>query len=117
MLTAQEDWRSKEKMEEEKKSGECIGLPPEICSELTKEQELIKIKVEKRRFGKEVTIVEGIEGNNTELKKIASMLKSKLAAGGSAKDNKIIIQGDHREKIKEILMELGYPEENIIIIE
>jgi len=45
------------------------------------------------------------------------MLKSKLAAGGATKDNKIIIQGDHREKIKEILMELGYPEENIIIIE
>ncbi|AAK40771.1 Protein translation factor SUI1 homolog [Saccharolobus solfataricus P2] len=38
----------------------CGGLPPDICEQLSKEEQFIKIKVEKRRYGKEVTIIEGI---------------------------------------------------------
>ncbi|MEM3328951.1 MAG: stress response translation initiation inhibitor YciH [Saccharolobus sp.] len=95
----------------------CGGLPPDICEQLTKEEQFIKIKIEKRRYGKEVTIIEGLGGNDAELKKIASELKSKLAAGGTVKDGKIMIQGDHKEKIKEILIKMGYAESNILIIE
>jgi len=95
----------------------CGGIPPDICEQLTKEEQFIKIKVEKRRYGKEVTIIEGLGGSDTELKKIASELKSKLAAGGTVKEGKIMIQGDHKEKIKEILIKMGYPESNILIIE
>ena len=95
----------------------CGGLPPDICEELTKEEQFIKIKIEKRRYGKEVTIIEGLGGSEAELKKIASELKSKLAAGGTVKDGKIMIQGDHKEKIKEILIKMGYAESNILIIE
>ena len=95
----------------------CGGLPPDICEQLTKEEQFIKIKIEKRRYGKEVTIIEGLGGSDAELKKIASELKSKLAAGGTVKDGKIMIQGDHKEKIKEILIKMGYAESNILIIE
>ncbi|MEM0294136.1 MAG: stress response translation initiation inhibitor YciH [Saccharolobus sp.] len=95
----------------------CGGLPPDICEELTKEEQFIKIKIEKRRYGKEVTIIEGLGGSEAELKKIASELKSKLAAGGTVKDGKIMIQGDHKEKIKEILIKMGYSESNILVIE
>ncbi|MEM0200325.1 MAG: stress response translation initiation inhibitor YciH [Saccharolobus sp.] len=95
----------------------CGGLPPDICEELTKEEQFIKIKIEKRRYGKEVTIIEGLGGSDAELKKIASELKSKLAAGGTVKDGKIMIQGDHKEKIKEILIKMGYAESNILVIE
>ncbi|MEM0188032.1 MAG: stress response translation initiation inhibitor YciH [Saccharolobus sp.] len=95
----------------------CGGLPPDICEELTKEEQFIKIKIEKRRYGKEVTIIEGLGGSDAELKKIASELKSKLAAGGTVKDGKIMIQGDHKEKIKEILIKMGYSESNILVIE
>ncbi|MEM3225801.1 MAG: stress response translation initiation inhibitor YciH [Saccharolobus sp.] len=95
----------------------CGGLPPDICEQLTKEEQFIKIKIEKRRYGKEVTIIEGLGGNDAELKKIASELKSKLAAGGTVKDGKIMIQGDHKEKIKEILIKMGYSESNILVIE
>ncbi|MEM0068290.1 MAG: stress response translation initiation inhibitor YciH [Saccharolobus sp.] len=95
----------------------CGGLPPDICEQLTKEEQFIKIKIEKRRYGKEVTIIEGLGGNDAELKKIASELKSKLAAGGTVKDGKIMIQGDHKEKIKEILIKMGYAESNILVIE
>jgi len=85
----------------------CGGLPPELCSELNKEQQYIKIKLEKRKFGKD----------SAQLKRIASELKSKLAAGGTVKDGRIEIQGDHREKVKELLIKMGYPESNIVVLE
>lgn len=95
----------------------CGGLPPEICEQLNKEEQFVKIKVEKRRYGKEVTIIEGLSGSDTELKKIASELKSKLAAGGTVKNGKIELQGDHRDRVKELLIKMGYQESNIVIIE
>ncbi|MDT7902046.1 MULTISPECIES: stress response translation initiation inhibitor YciH [Acidianus] len=95
----------------------CGGLPPDICEQLNKEEQFIKIKLEKRRYGKEVTVIEGISSNDADLKKIASELKSKLAAGGTVKNGRIEIQGDHREKVKDILVKLGFPAENIMVIE
>lgn len=95
----------------------CGGLPPDICEQLNREEQFIKIKVEKRRYGKEVTIIEGLNGTDADLKKIASELKSKLAAGGTVKNGKIELQGDHRDRVKEILTKMGYPESNILIIE
>ncbi len=95
----------------------CGGLPPEICKQLVAEQQLVKIRIEKRKFGKEVTIIEGLD-ETQDLRKIASMLKSKLATGGTAKNGRIELQGDHRHRVKNILIkELGIPEENIIMIE
>ena len=95
----------------------CGGLPPELCEQLNKEEQYIKIKLEKRKFGKEVTIIEGISADQSELKRLASELKSKLAAGGTVKDGKIEIQGDQRERVKELLIKMGYPESNILVIE
>lgn len=93
----------------------CGGLPPELCEQLTRERQLIKIRLERRKFGKEVTIIEGIEGR--ELKKLASTLKSRLATGGTAKNGRIELQGDHRHRVRELLADLGFPEENIMVIE
>ncbi|MEB3817086.1 MAG: stress response translation initiation inhibitor YciH [Desulfurococcales archaeon] len=95
----------------------CGGLPPEICEQLSAEEQLIKIRLEKRRFGREVTIIEGINEKEFNLKKLASILKSRLATGGTAKEGRIELQGDHRHRVKKILVELGFPEENITIIE
>ncbi len=95
----------------------CGGLPPEICEQLSAEEQFIKIRVEKRRFGREVTIIEGIDEREFNLKKLASKLKSKLATGGTAKNGRIELQGDHRHKVKKLLVEMGFPEENITIIE
>lgn len=88
------------------------GLPKEacICSELEKERQKIKITVVERKFGKKVTIVEGISG---DIKKIATKLKEELACGGTVKDNKIELQGDHAKKTKEKLIKLGFDEKNI----
>lgn len=88
------------------------GLPKSLCTCEIREKEIEKIRVfiEKRRFGKTATIIEGITG---DWKKIASQLKSKLACGGTFKNGRIELQGDHRSKIKDLLTKLGYEEDQI----
>ncbi len=94
----------------------CGGLPPELCEQLIREQQVIKIRLEKRKFGKEVTIIEGLDEREVNLKKLASQLKSRLATGGTAKNGKIELQGDHRAALKEILVELGFPPDSIVVL-
>ena len=62
----------------------------------------------KSRGGKQVTLVKGFIGSEEDLKELARMLKGKCGVGGSAKDGEIIIQGDHRDRIVEILIKEGY---------
>ncbi len=64
-------------------------------------------KYEKRK-GKPITILEGYNGAVEDFKKLAKELKTKLSVGGSFKDDKIIIQGDFRDKIMTILKEKGF---------
>ena len=80
---------------------------------LEKEEKRIKVRLEKRRWGREVTIIEGLE--NSELERTAKLLKNKLACGGTYKDGRIELQGDHRSRVEEILVSMGYPKENIIV--
>jgi len=96
----------------------CGGLPPELCVQLGAEQQVVKIKIEKRRFGKEVTVIEGLDPSVFDLKRVASQLKSRLATGGTVKNGHVELQGDHRQRVRQILInELGIPPENIIFIE
>jgi translation initiation factor 1 len=89
------------------------GLPKDlcVCSEIEKEQQRIRIRFETRKFGRPTTIVEGI--NEVDLGSLAQKLKSFCACGGTAKNGQIILQGDHREKVRQYLIKLGYPKENI----
>ena len=64
-------------------------------------------KYEKRK-GKPITILEGYTGATSDFKKLAKELKTKLSVGGSFKDDKIIIQGDFRDKIMAMLIEKGF---------
>lgn len=90
------------------------GLPKElcICGTIAKEEAKIKVFVEKRRFGKKVTIVDGIE-DKAKPKELTKKLKSKLACGGTFKNGKIELRGDHIRKMKQLLIEAGFPEEKI----
>ena len=64
-------------------------------------------KYEKRK-GKPITILEGYTGATEDFKALAKELKTKLSVGGSFKDDKIIIQGDFRDKIMTMLKEKGF---------
>jgi translation initiation factor 1 len=71
------------------------------------QDEPIICKYEKRK-GKPITILEGYTGAIDDFKKLAKELKKKLSVGGSFKDEKIIIQGDYRDKIMDMLKEKGF---------
>lgn len=62
----------------------------------------------KKRKGKVVTLVQGFIGTDDDLKNLAKMLKTKCGVGGTAKDDEIVIQGEVREKVLEILIDQGY---------
>ena len=62
----------------------------------------------KSKGGKEATIIEGITSNSEQLKQLATFIKTTCGVGGSAKDGRIIIQGNQRDKIIELLKKKGY---------
>lgn len=88
------------------------GLPRDLCICGTISQESQKIKVYTKRvsFKKVVTMVSGLDPKVADLKTITKQLKNKLACGGTYKDDTIELQGDHVDKVKKLLVELGFPE-------
>lgn len=86
------------------------GLPGEvcICEEIAREQQLIRIYSDKRRYGKTVTVVEGIDAGDIDMEELARTLKTRCAAGGTVKDGKIELQGEHKKKVQLTLEEMGF---------
>lgn len=85
------------------------GLPKEacVCEGIAKTEQNIKISVVKKRYGKVATVITGIDPD-IDMKQIAKKLKTRLACGGTVKNNAIELQGEHRKKTQEILEELGF---------
>ena len=90
------------------------GLPKDlcVCGEIEKEQQRIRIRLETRKFGRANTIVDGLE-DTSGIGDLAQKLKGFCACGGTSKNGQIMLQGDHRERVREFLVKMGYPEENI----
>ena len=84
-----------------------------LFKEVLKEQQRIRVYIEKARYGKLKTIIEGIDEKEFDLEDIAKKLKAKLACGGTVKKGRIELQGDHRDRIKKLLADLGFSEELI----
>ncbi len=68
----------------------------------------LRIWLERIKGGKEATVIKGFAGNDDDLDQLARLLKNKCATGGNAKDGIILIQGDHRDKVLKLLLDMGY---------
>ncbi len=95
---------------------EKCGLPKELCSceTIAKEKEKIRVSVDRRRYGKSITVIEGI-GKDSDNKNILKELKNRLACGGTLKDNTIELQGNHKSRVQEVLIKLGFSKDQIEI--
>lgn len=86
------------------------GLPDElcVCEDVEKSGTMVTVDTEERRYGKEVTLVSGIEGD-IDLSNLASTLKSNLACGGTVQDDgSIMLQGNHVKRAADLLEEEGF---------
>jgi len=72
-----------------------------------RQSEPLRVELDKRK-GKTATLVTEFQGMDSELKELAKTLKVKCGAGGSSRDGEILVQGDFRVKISEILLEMGF---------
>ncbi|HYY92066.1 MAG TPA: stress response translation initiation inhibitor YciH [Candidatus Dormibacteraeota bacterium] len=83
--------------------------------ELDKSETHLVVRVEFRRWGKPVTVVQGLPKTGRSLDQVAHVLKGRLATGGTAKEGVIMLQGDHRARIKDELVKLGFQPDHIEI--
>jgi translation initiation factor 1 len=93
-------------------SGVCpkCGLPDElcICETIAKESQKIRVKIITKKYGKKATLIEGFDDKKINIKDVAKKLKNKFACGGTYTETTVELQGDHKKKVKEELVKLGF---------
>jgi len=91
------------------------GLPKElcVCETIAKESQVITVRLDKKKFGKNYTVIDGIDEKEINLKELTKKLKNFLACGGTMKEGRIELQGEHREKVKEFLIKTGFEPQTI----
>jgi translation initiation factor 1 len=109
---------SKKKLNRKDREGIVYSTDPDFhyqYNEVEQQETLPPIKQDLRvmldkklRGGKQATLVTGFIGTEDDLKELGKILKTKCGVGGSAKDSEILVQGDLRDKVLQILSDLGY---------
>lgn len=89
---------------------QTCGLPQEICvcEEIAREQQRVQIYTAQRRYGKTVTVVEGINATDIDMDRVTKELKAACACGGTHKEGRVELQGDHRSRVRMVLEKLGF---------
>lgn len=76
---------------------------------LSPDEQKLKVMIDrKQRKGKSVTLITDFVGTDDDLQTLGKTLKQKCGVGGSAKDGGILIQGEHKDKVMDILLKMGY---------
>lgn len=84
-----------------------------VCQTIAKETQKIKVYMVQKRYRKTITVIKGIDTSKIDIKDLIKKLKSKLACGGTYKNNEIELQGDHRQRVKEILIKEGFQKDTV----
>lgn len=93
------------------------GLPKELSvwENIAKQDQQITIFVEKRKFGKQYTVIKGLNEKEIDFKELTKKLKNKFACGGHFEADYIELQGDHLNKVKDFLITQGFAEQTIVV--
>lgn len=92
-----------------------------VCEDIAKGRQEIKIMIQKKKFGKEYTVIKGLNEKEIDIKDVAKKLKNRFACGGTAKNGKIELQGNHirtqdaKKLLKDAFGELGFSQDTINI--
>lgn len=91
------------------------GLPKELSAwdNIAKESQRIVVRVIKKKFGKQYTVIEGLNSSEVDVKDVTKKLKGKFACGGTAKKDVVELQGNHLKSVKDALVEIGFIPETI----
>jgi translation initiation factor 1 len=110
MSKKKNDWKDREGVVYSTQSDYDYAYQAEAAQyTLPPRQQTLRISLDKSgRAGKQVTLISGFVGKNEDLEELTRQLKSKCGTGGSCKDQTILIQGDVRTKVAELLKKLGY---------
>ena len=94
---------------------QVCGLPHDlcVCETIAKETQEIVVRTIKKKWGKVYTTIDGIDTKEIDIKELTKKLKTKFACGGTAKQGRIELQGNHKSRIKGFLVEMGFLAETI----
>jgi len=84
-----------------------------MCESIAKESQKIIVKLERKKFNKFYTVIEGIDEKEINMKELTKKLKNKFACGGTIKEGKVELQGDHKQRVKAVLVDSGFAPETI----
>lgn len=91
------------------------GLPQDlcVCDQIARESQRISVTLDRKKFGKNYTVISGINEHEVDIKELSKKLKNKFACGGTGKNGIIELQGDHLRTVKEALVEQGFSPDTI----